>query len=573
MFNLFNFSKKNEVPVSGIKPVVLVILDGWGLAPHSAGNAITQANTPNMNKYWAMYPHGELLASGESVGLPANEVGNTEVGHLNLGAGRVVLQDLKRISKAVEDGSFFYNKALRDMAAHVKEHNSKLHIVGLVGSGHVHSSVDHLFATLDFAKKEGFQNVFLHLFTDGRDSPPKEGADIVAKVEEKLKNVGVGQVATIGGRYFGMDRDKRWERTQKAYVAMVQGAGNSAQGAVEAIEQGYNAGQTDEFIVPTVIIKDGRPVATVDDNDALIFYNFRVDRPRQLTMAFVLPNFESLREFEFGYDPHTRRAEGKVKFEAPFTREKVLKNLFFVTMTEYQKSLPVSAVAFPPEVIEKPLAVLLSEQGRKQLHMSESEKERFVTYYFDGQREKQLPGEEVLIVPSPKVPTYDKKPEMSVGKLTDEFKKVISRGVYHFILVNIANPDMVAHSGNLKATIAAIEHADRAVGEMVGEVLRVGGTVVLTADHGNAEELLTFPTTSYFVTTAKGEVNTDHSNSPVPVIVARADLEGFRPRGVSDPEGKSHTFTRGILGDVAPTILAFLGLAPPAEMTGKNLLG
>ena len=343
---------------------------------------------------------------------------------------------------------------------------------------------------------------------------------------------------------------------------MVQGIGNRAQGTVEAIEQAYKAGQTDEFIVPTVIIKDGRPVATVDDNDALIFYNFRVDRPRQLTMAFVLPNFESLREFEFGYDPHTRRAEGKVKFEAPFTREKVLKNLFFVTMTEYQKSLPVSAVAFPPEVIEKPLAVLLSEQGRKQLHMAESEKERFVTYYFDGQREKQLPGEEVLIVPSPKVSTYDKKPEMSVGKLTDEFKKVISRGVYHFILVNIANPDMVAHSGNLKATIAAVEHVARAVGEMVGEVLRVGGTVVLTADHGNAEELLTFPTTSYFVTTAKGEVNTDHSNSPVPVIVARADLEG-----------KSHTFTRGILGDVAPTILALMGVAPPAEMTWKNLLG
>ncbi|MBI2405721.1 2,3-bisphosphoglycerate-independent phosphoglycerate mutase [Candidatus Microgenomates bacterium] len=562
MFNLFNFSKKKEAQVSGIKPVVLVVLDGWGLAPHSAGNAITQANTPNMNKYWATYPHGELLASGESVGLPANEVGNTEVGHLNLGAGRVVLQDLKRISKAVEDGSFFYNKALRDMVAHVKQHNSKLHIVGLVGSGHVHSSVEHLFATLDFAKKEGLQNVFLHLFTDGRDSPPKEGASIVAKVEEKLKSVNVGQIATIGGRYFGMDRDKRWERTQKAYEVMVLGRGVGAREAVEAIQNAYQKGQTDEFVEPTVIqTGEGKPTAVVDDNDALIFYNFRVDRPRQLTMAFVLPNFENLREFEFGYDPHTRRAEGKVKFEAPFTREKVLKNLFFVTMTEYQKNLPVSAVAFPPEVIEKPLVVVLSEKGLRQLHMAESEKERFVTYYFDGQREKQLPSEEVLIVPSPKVPTYDKKPEMSVAKLTDEFKKVISRGVYHFILVNIANPDMVAHSGNLKATIAGVEHADRALGEMVSEVLRMGGTVVVTADHGNAEELLTFPTTSYFVTTAKGEVNTDHSNNPVPVIVARADFEG-----------KSHTFTRGILGDVAPTILALMGVAPPAEMTGKNLL-
>lgn len=541
-----------------IKPTVLLILDGWGIAPDSPGNAIAKAKKPNFDKLMATYPHGELSASGESVGLPANEVGNTEVGHLNLGAGRLMLQDLKRIDKAISEGTFFENRALVAAINHAKQNSSKLHLMGLMGSGHVHSSINHLFALVEACKRAGLTNVYLHLFTDGRDSAPKEGIDLVTKVEEVLKSAGVGKIATIGGRYYGMDRDKRWERIQKAYDAITSGIGPVYPNAHEAFNTSYTAGKTDEFIEPSTIDKNGM----IGDGDSVVFFNFRIDRPRELSMAFVLADFETLKSFSFGKDPEKGgRTEGEVKFDATFSRSKVVRNLFFATMTEYDKKIPVSAILYPPEVVEKSLGQIISEANLKQLHASESEKERFVTYYFDGLREERFAGEDVVIIPSPKVPTYDKKPEMSVFELVERVKSEIMKGIYNFVVINFANADMVAHTGNLKASINAIEFEDRAIGELASLILSAGGNLIITADHGNAEELITYPQSAYFFTTESGEVNTEHSNSPVPVIIATKALEG-----------KVQNLPKGGLADVAPTILRLMGMTIPPEMTGMDLL-
>ena len=561
MFNLPFFTKKPT-----IKPVVLLIMDGFGMAPASKGNAISFAKTPNYNKYLKIYPHGSLIASGESVGLPANEVGNSEVGHLTLGAGRVILQSLKKIDVAIEKGRFYDNQAFLTAASHVKKNNSKFHIMGLVSSGRVHSSLNHLYALLQFCKKEEVDKVFLHLFTDGRDSPPQEGIEIVEKIQNHLKDIRLGKIASISGRYYAMDRDRRWDRIEKTYKALVFGRGIQATSAVEAMRASYVNGQTDEFVEPTVIIRDtrheirGKPVATINDNDAVVFFNFRIDRPKQLTMAFTLPDFENLKFFDFGHDPKTEKRLDEAKAGTTFIREKIPKNLFFVTMTRYQKGLPVSAVAYGPEEVPNPLAVILSKSGRKQIHMSESEKGRLVTYYFDGFREEFVAGEEKLIVASPKIETYDKKPEMSLPKLISEFKKQLKKGKFHFFLLNFANPDMVGHSGNIKATVEAVECVDKYLGELVKAVLAVEGTIVVTADHGNAEELLTFPTSTYFYTTAKGSVNTEHSNNPVPLIIIGNSFKG-----------QSVQLSQGTLGDVAPTILGLMGVQKPVEMTGRNL--
>lgn len=551
------FTKKKP----NLKPVVLLVLDGFGIAPASSGNAVTLAKTPNYDSFLKKYPHTELIASGESVGLPANEVGNTEVGHLTLGAGRVILQDLKKINLSIEKGTFFDNKAFLQAAAHVKKNSSKLHILGLIGSGKVHSSTEHLYALLQFCKKEGIKNVKLHLFTDGRDSPPKEAIEIIEKIEKHLEAVKVGQIASISGRYYAMDRDRRWERTEKAYKAIVEGLAVQTMSASDAIKSAYNSGRTDEFIEPSVIADKQGPVGTVNDNDAAVFFNYRIDRAKQLTMALTIADFERIKVFDFGYDPEGSREIGEVAVGKTFNRAKVPKNLFFVTMTEYHKDLPVSAVAFPPEVVERPLPQVLAERGLKQLKMAESEKERFVTYYFDGLREGQFPGEEVEIVPSPKVPTYDKKPQMSLPKLVKVFVKQIRRDEFSFVLINFANPDMVAHSGDLKATIRAIEYVDRYMGGLVRAVLVQGGSVFITADHGNAEELISYPTTSFFYTSKKGTINTDHSNNPVPLIIADARFED-----------KKVTLQKGGLADVVPTILALLGIEKPEVMNGKNLL-
>lgn len=567
--NLFKFNRPEVKLVQGTKnPVVLLILDGYGIAPASPGNAISLSKTPNMDKLQTLYPHGELVASGESVGLPANEVGNTEVGHLNLGAGRLVLQDLKRINKAITDGDFFLNKALRDSANNVLSKNSKMHIMGLVSSGEVHSSINHFFAVLDFCKRNGLKNVYLHLFTDGRDAPPNEGIEIIKKVEEHIKLNGVGVIASVMGRYYAMDRDRRWDRIKLAYEALVSAKGKTANSATIALENSYKEGKTDEFVEPTVILNpDGTPVATIGDNDSVIFFNFRIDRPRELTMALTVGDFTKA-NISWEFDPYAVKygkkhadVSSEVQASEPFTRGRMPANLFFVTLTQYQKNLPVSAIVFPPENITNGLAETLSKQNLPQMHMSESEKERFVTYYFDGLHEGKFPLEDTLIVPSPKVPTYDKKPEMSVDDLAYEVKKVLALDKYKFLVINFANVDMVAHTGQIKPTVKAVEAVDKALGDVYQAVMAIGGTLVVTADHGNGEELITYPSNSYFFTTSHGVVNTDHSNFPVPIVIANKSLEG-----------KVKIITGGSLADVAPTILEILGVPKPAAMTGKNLL-
>ncbi|OGM74504.1 phosphoglycerate mutase (2,3-diphosphoglycerate-independent), partial [Candidatus Woesebacteria bacterium RIFCSPLOWO2_12_FULL_39_9] len=396
MFNLPFFGNRDKK----IKPVVLVILDGFGLAPPSEGNAITLANTPNYRAYLKNFPNTELIASGESVGLPANEVGNTEVGHLTLGAGRVILQDLKRIDVQIEKGYFFDNKVLLSAATHVKKYNSGFHILGLIGSGHVHSSMSHLYALLQFCKKESLEKVYLHLFTDGRDSPPKQGLEIVEGLERYLEAIKIGKIASITGRYYAMDRDRRWDRTEKAYNALVSSHAIQTFTALDAVKNAYLRGQTDEFIEPTLIAGKDGPLGLVNNDDAIVFFNFRVDRPKQLTMAFIMPDFENLKSFDFGYDPETNKKLGELEVGKTFQRSKVLKNLFFVTMTEYQKGLPVSGVAFGPEVVLNTISEVLANSGLRQMHMGESEKERFVKYYFNGLKEEKVAGEDDHIVSS-----------------------------------------------------------------------------------------------------------------------------------------------------------------------------
>ncbi len=558
MFKLPFFHSKKEYK---IKPTVLVVLDGFGLAPPSQGNAITLARTPNYDFFRQHYPNGSLLASGEAVGLPTGEVGNTEVGHLTLGAGRVILQDLKRINLSIENGKFYDNKALVAASAHVKTHKSKLHILGLVSTGKVHSSIDHLYALLQFCKKEDLEEVYIHAFTDGRDAPPKAGLEVIQNLQKQIDALRIGKIASVGGRYYAMDRDRRWPRIEKEYRAIVEGSGVQAESAEAAISAAYAKGQTDEFIEPTIISDKNGPIATIGDNDGVIYFNYRIDRAKQLTMSLVLSDFENLKTFDFGYDPKTNKKIGDVDLGQTFHRQKIPKNLFFVTMTEYQENLPVAAIAFGPETVERPLPQILSEHGLTHMHMSESEKERFVTYYFDGMHEEKQKGEEMLIVPSPKVATYDLKPEMSLPALVAQIKKQLDRDIFNFFVVNFANADMVGHTGNLKAAIKAVEHIDVHLNDLVQSVLRANGTIIITADHGNAEELLTFPNQTFFVTTEEGVVSTDHSSNPVPVLFIANQLYDVK---VELPKGQ--------LSDVAPTILTLMGLPVPEVMSGKNLL-
>ena len=384
---------------------------------------------------------------------------------------------------------------------------------------------------------------------------------MVEKLENHLQLIRLGKIASVCGRYYAMDRDRRWDRTARAYKGIVHGLAIQTFSAADAVKGAYLRGQTDEFIEPTVIADRRGPLAMVNDNDAVIFFNFRIDRPRQLTMAFVLPNFENLQSFDFGYESDIYKTETEVKFNKTFDRGKKPANLFFVTMTEYHKNLPVSAVAFSPEVVKRPIGQIISEGGFKQLHMAESEKDRFVNYYFNGLKEEKFDGEDRSVINSPKIPTYDKKPEMSLPKLVDEFKRYLSKDFYHFVVINFANPDMVAHTGNLEATIQALEIVDKYLAILVEEVLASGGSVIITADHGNAEELLSYPATTYFFTTSKGTINTDHSNNPVPVAIIS---ERF--------EGNSSFLPKGALSDVSPTILYLMGISKPLEMTGRNLL-
>lgn len=539
--------------------VILVVMDGWGISAPGAGNAITQAKTPNFNKYWAAYPHTQLRASGEAVGLPRGEVGNTETGHLNLGAGRIVYQDLARINMSIADGAFFENETLLAACDHAIANNSKLHLMGLLGAGGVHSNIEHLFSLVHMAAAKGVKKVFIHIFTDGRDSPPSASLTYVSQLRQVLEKEGVGKIASIMGRYWAMDRDRRWDRTTKAYFALTQGKAEKAKSVEEAIRASYEKSITDEFIEPTVIVDEkGKPAALVEDNDAVIFFNFRIDRPRQLTYAFIKEDM-SLSNRDWDFDPYAVKYEHKHEPEktdqAVFKRGKKVQNLYFVTMTEYSKTLVESGakVAFPPETVKMPLGRVISSHNLRQLRAAESEKERFVTYYFNGQNERADIGEDRLVVPSPKVATYDLRPEMSANELTNAvYQRLVSNAGYSFVLINYANADMVGHTGNLAAAIKAVETIDICIGQLGRFVMSFGGTMLLTADHGNAEEMLNSVT---------GEADTEHSNSPVPFIAVSKELVG-----------KPQTLPAGILADVAPTVLALLGIPAATTMTGRNLL-
>lgn len=543
------------------KHVILLILDGWGVAQPGPGNAISLSKTTNFNRLWASCPHTQLKASGEAVGLPRDEAGNTETGHLNLGAGKIVYQDLERINMSIADGTFFENIEIKNAIEHAKSNNSSIHLIGLLGAGGVHSNIDHLFALIRFLKNQNITNVFIHVITDGRDSPPTSSVTYVSRLRDELKREGIGEIVSVMGRYWAMDRDRRWDRTEKAYVALTEGRGLLVKTPEEAINLSYQEGKTDEFVEPSIIMnQDGKAKKLISDNDSVIFFNFRIDRPRQLTSAFIVNDFRDESLF-LDFDPYLEKYEkthipSKVtNYQSVFKRNKLLKNLYFVTMTEYSRSLVEAGihVAFPPEKLQNPLGRVISDAGLRQLRISESEKERFVTYYFNGQREDPFPGEERIIVPSPNVTTYDQKPEMSVNEITEKLiDRIKDTNEYAFILVNFANADMVGHTGNIGPTVLACETIDFCLGKIANFILAFGGYLIITADHGNAEEMINL---------RSGQIDTEHSTNPVPFLVVSKELLG-----------KSQTIQSGILADLAPTILSLLNIPIPTSMTGRNLL-
>lgn len=503
-------------------PLVLVILDGWGLGDEVEGNAIAQARKPGMERILAKYPHTYVRTSGEDVGLPKGQMGNSEVGHLNIGAGRVVYQDFSRISLAIEDGSFFENNLLRKAVAQAKAHDSSLHLMGLLSDGGVHSHIDHLFALLEMASRENIKKVYLHAFLDGRDVPPANAVEYIKTTEQKMKDLNTGAIATISGRYYAMDRDNRWDRVEKAYRALVHRKGFEAESAEEAVLNSYERNDTDEFVKPTVITGNDEDNAKIQDDDAVIFFNFRPDRARELTRAFVDEEFHG---FKRGYKP----------------------DVFFVCMTEYDRTID-APVAFKPLFLKNTLGEVLSKNGLTQLRLAETEKYAHVTFFFNGGVEKPFPGEDRVLIPSPKVATYDLQPEMSACEITDTFGLELLKDKYQVIIMNYANADMVGHTGDLKAAVKAIEVVDDCLGGLVERVVSRGGTVLITADHGNAEKMAD----------ECGSCHTAHTINPCPFILCsnKVDVE-LQP---------------GRLEDVAPTILHLLGLPKPPEMTGKSLI-
>ena len=539
----------------GPHPVILLILDGWGIGPTNAGNAIQAAKTPNLDKYWLSYPHTQLEASGQAVGLPQGEDGNTETGHLNIGAGHIVYQDLPRINMAIADGSFFTNEAFLNAVKHVKQYSSTLHLMGLVGAGGVHSNIEHLYALLNFCKQQGLTQVYIHGFTDGRDSPPTSGINYVQQIMEHCKSTGVGEIASLMGRYFAMDRDKRWERIEKAYTALTMGDGSQCiVDPIATLRAQYDKGITDEFIEPISICNQDGSHRVINDNDAVIFFNYRIDRPRELTRAFVMPDFES-GIAQSAFDPYTEKYEKtniqKKGLVETFQRPKVVNNLYFVTMTRYEDTISVD-VAFPPQFIKQPLGKVFSDNGLRQLRITETEKERFVTYYMNGQQEEMFPGETRVIIPSKGVKSYDQAPAMSALEITSELLAKIKADLVDVVICNICNGDMVGHTGNFAAAVQACQVVDQVVGQIVSSVLLTDGIVLITADHGNVEEMVNNKT---------GEVDTEHSIYPVPLfIIAKRFAD------------KATMLPTGILADVAPTMLNLMGLEKPSEMTGRALI-
>ena len=521
------------------KPVVLMVIDGFGVAPTTDGNAITSAKMPVYNKLIRTYPAMTLRSSGDEVGLSWGEMGNSEVGHLTIGAGRVFYQTLPRINKSIESGDFFKNDAFLKAIKQVKKEGSTLHLIGLVSLGGVHSHQDHLYKLLELAKKEKVKNVAVHAILDGRDTIYNVGIKFIEVLEKTIKEFGVGFIASISGRYFAMDRDNRWDRTAKAYQAMVAGQGNQSEDAIKSVQSSYDKKVYDEEFEPTVIVKEGKPVATIGGRDAVIFFNFREDRMRQITKAFALPTFDK------------------------FDRGTFLQDALFVTMTEYEKDLHVT-VAFPPEIISTCLAKIVANEKLKQFHIAETEKYAHVTFFFNGMTEEAFPGEDREIIPSPKVASYDKKPEMSARAVADRVVKEILAQKYDLIILNFANPDMVAHTGDLKATIAALETIDEQMGKIVDATLSKNGVVIITADHGNAEELVNLQT---------GAIDKEHSTNPVPCLIIGAEFAGQAGPQIEAVGGDLSLLPPvGTLSDVAPTVLKILGLKKPKEMTGVPLI-
>ena len=503
--------------------MMLMILDGFGINENEQGNAVKLAKTPNIDKLMKTCPTTTIYTSGLKVGLPDGQMGNSEVGHTNIGAGRIVYQELTKITKSIEDGDFFsipeFNKAIENC----KKYNSKLHIMGLLSDGGVHSHIRHLYGLLELAKRKDFENVYVHCFMDGRDTPPASGEGYIAKLEEKMKEKGIGKIAMISGRFYAMDRDKRWQRIQKAYDAMVKGEGIKATSAIQAVESSYQKEIFDEFIEPTVICNGDTPVAKIEPHDSVIFFNFRPDRAREITRTLVDNNFN---EFD--------------------TRKDL--DLCFVCMTPYDETLENVEIAFKKEPLKNTFGEYISKHGLTQLRIAETEKYAHVTFFFNGGEEKQYPGEDRILVPSPKVETYDMKPEMSAVEVTDKVVDAINSKKYNCIILNYANPDMVGHTGNLDAAIKAVETIDTCVGRVLEAVNRQNGVLMITADHGNCEQMIDYKT---------GEPHTAHTTNPVPLILVGMDNTKLK-------EGK--------LADLAPTMLEIMGLDKPEEMTGESII-
>ena len=507
------------------KPTVLMILDGYGLNEKTEGNAIAMAKTPVMDKLMSEYPCVKGNASGLAVGLPDGQMGNSEVGHMNMGAGRIIYQELTKITKAIEDGVFFENKALLAACENAKKNDSALHLMGLVSDGGVHSHIGHIFGLLELAKRQGLEKVYVHCFLDGRDTPPASGKEYVEQLEAKMKEIGVGEVASVSGRYYAMDRDNRWDRVEKAYKALSAGEGETAASATEGIQASYDADVTDEFVVPFVVTKDGAPVATIKENDSVVFFNFRPDRARELTRTFCDDSFD-------GFDRGDR-----------------IKTTF-VCFTEYDATIENKQVAFVKEEITNTFGEFLAKNGKKQARIAETEKYAHVTFFFNGGVEEPNEGEDRILVKSPKVATYDLKPEMSAYEVCDKLVAAIKSDKYDVIVINFANPDMVGHTGVIEAAVKAIEAVDECVGKAYEALKEADGQMFICADHGNAE---------YMIDEETKEPFTAHTTNPVPFILVNAD-----------PAYKLKE--DGCLADIAPTLIELMGMEQPAEMTGTSLL-
>jgi len=502
----------------------LIILDGYGIRDEKMGNAVQQANTPNFDRFWNKYAHNQLTASGEAVGLPEGQMGNSEVGHLNIGAGRIVYQSLTRVNLSIKDGEFFEKEAFLKSINHAKEKNKALHLFGLLSDGGVHSHINHLFALLKLAKDENLEKVYVHAFLDGRDVGPQTAREYIEQTEEKMKEYGVGQFATISGRYYSMDRDKRWDRVKKAYDAMVYGEGPSYRDPYEVINDSYENGIHDEFVIPSVITdENGEPVGKVEDEDSIIFYNFRPDRAIQISRTFANEDFH---DFDRG--------------------ENVPKDLDFVMLTNFSETVD-GYVAYNPVNLDNTVGEVLAQHDMKQLRIAETEKYPHVTFFMSGGREEEFPGEKRVLINSPKVATYDLQPEMSAYEVTEALLKELDAKEHNGIILNFANPDMVGHSGKLEPTIKAIETVDECLGKIVDKIVELGGHAIITADHGNSDEVITL----------EGDPMTAHTTNPVPVIVTKDNIE------LRDG---------GILADLSPTLLDLLNVEQPEEMTGTSLI-